>query len=93
MMRSEHITKADASESSSSKENEHHQACCLSQEEVSSHSTQEAVDTSTIPFELYKRLTTVVVTRENFLNVACDALSVYKYVGPNQRADLLLACR
>ncbi|XP_019709721.1 P-loop NTPase domain-containing protein LPA1 [Elaeis guineensis] len=94
VMRSEHITKSDALESSSSKENEHHQAGCSSQEEVSSHSIQEAVDTSsTMPFELYKRLTTVVVTRENFLNVVCDALSMYKYVGPNQRADLLLACR
>uniref|UniRef100_A0ACD6AN66 Uncharacterized protein n=1 Tax=Avena sativa TaxID=4498 RepID=A0ACD6AN66_AVESA len=30
---------------------------------------------------------------EEFLNVVCDALTLYKYVGPNQRADLLLACR
>lgn len=46
-----------------------------------------------MPFELYKRLTTLVVARETFLNVVCDALSAYKYVGPNQRADLVLACR
>lgn len=46
-----------------------------------------------MPFELYKSLTTIVVTRETFLNVVCDALSGYKYVGPNQRADLMLACR
>ncbi|PQQ06725.1 P-loop NTPase domain-containing protein LPA1 homolog 1-like isoform X2 [Prunus yedoensis var. nudiflora] len=26
-------------------------------------------------------------------NVVCDALAEYKYVGPNQRADLALACR
>ncbi|PKA62738.1 2-phosphoglycerate kinase [Apostasia shenzhenica] len=44
-------------------------------------------------FELYKSKTTVVVTRQTFLDVVCDALSVYKYVGHNQRADLLLACR
>ncbi|ONK63776.1 uncharacterized protein A4U43_C07F18810 [Asparagus officinalis] len=46
-----------------------------------------------VPFELYKRQTTVVVPREIFLRVTCDALSQYKYVGPNQRADLILACR
>ncbi|KAJ1281650.1 hypothetical protein BS78_04G322000 [Paspalum vaginatum] len=48
---------------------------------------------SSIPFELYKNQTTVVISREEFVNVVCDALSVYKYVGPNQKADLLLACR
>lgn len=53
----------------------------------------DAKENATRPFELYKRLTTVVVSRENFLNVVCDALSEYKYVGPNQRADLVLACR
>ncbi|XP_009629697.1 P-loop NTPase domain-containing protein LPA1 homolog 2-like [Nicotiana tomentosiformis] len=45
------------------------------------------------PFELYKRRTTVVVKREIFLDVVCDALTEYKYMGPNQRADLILACR
>jgi hypothetical protein len=48
---------------------------------------------SAIPFELYKRQTTVVVLRDDFINVVCDALTVYKYVGPNQRADLILACK
>ncbi|KAK5846919.1 P-loop NTPase domain-containing protein LPA1 homolog 1-like isoform X1 [Gossypium arboreum] len=47
----------------------------------------------TIPFELYKRRTTVVVRRETFLDVVCEALAEYKYVGPNQRADLILASR
>ncbi|KAF4371934.1 hypothetical protein F8388_000101 [Cannabis sativa] len=46
-----------------------------------------------VPFELYKRRTTIVVMRETFLNVVCNALAEYKYVGPNQRADLVLACR
>ncbi|KAL2239845.1 P-loop NTPase domain-containing protein LPA1 homolog 2 isoform X2 [Sesamum indicum] len=49
--------------------------------------------TKTRTFELYKRLTTVIVGRTPFLDVVCDALSEYKYVGPNQRADLVLACR
>ncbi|EEC74258.1 hypothetical protein OsI_09470 [Oryza sativa Indica Group] len=48
---------------------------------------------SSIPFELYKTQTTIVVSREKFLSVVCDALSSYKYVGPNQKADFLLACR
>lgn len=46
-----------------------------------------------VPFEMYKTRTTVVVGRETFLDVVCDALADYKYVGPNQRADLVLACR
>ncbi|XP_022996160.1 P-loop NTPase domain-containing protein LPA1 homolog 2-like isoform X1 [Cucurbita maxima] len=46
-----------------------------------------------IPFELYKRRTTLIVRRANFLDVVCKALAEYKYVSPNQRADLLLACR
>ncbi|KDP44001.1 hypothetical protein JCGZ_05468 [Jatropha curcas] len=44
-------------------------------------------------FELYKRRTTVIVRRETFIKVVCDSLTEYKYVGPNQRADLVLACR
>lgn len=44
-------------------------------------------------FELYKRRTTIVVRRKYFLDVVCEALSEYKYVGPNQRADLVIACR
>lgn len=44
-------------------------------------------------FELYKRRTTVVVRRETFLDIVCEALAEYKYVGPNHRADLVLACR
>lgn len=45
------------------------------------------------PFELYKRRTTVVVKRNIFLDLVCETLSEYKYVGPYQRADLFLACR
>ncbi|KAF7823368.1 P-loop NTPase domain-containing protein LPA1-like protein 1-like [Senna tora] len=49
--------------------------------------------TNSVPFELYKRRTTAFVRREKFLDIICDALTEYKYVGPNQRADLVLACR
>ncbi|XP_006648126.2 P-loop NTPase domain-containing protein LPA1 [Oryza brachyantha] len=73
------------------------------EENAPSHAIVKDVDTlrpkileatiSSIPFELYKTRTTVVVSRDKFLTVVCDALSSYKYVGPNQKADLLLACR
>ncbi|WJX50187.1 hypothetical protein P8452_36528 [Trifolium repens] len=49
--------------------------------------------TKSIPFELYKMRTSVFVRRETFLDIVCDGLAEYKYVGPNQRADLILACR
>ncbi|KAI3793769.1 hypothetical protein L1987_36391 [Smallanthus sonchifolius] len=49
--------------------------------------------TRSMPFESYKKRTTVVVKRKRFVDVVCDALAEYKYVGPNQRADLVLACR
>ncbi|RDX67988.1 P-loop NTPase domain-containing protein LPA1-like 1, partial [Mucuna pruriens] len=48
---------------------------------------------NSVPFELYKRRTTTFVRREIFLDIVCDVLAEYKYVGPNQRADLILACR
>ncbi|RRT70697.1 hypothetical protein B296_00001746 [Ensete ventricosum] len=66
----------------------------LDQANMTNDLIQENVDTTCgIPFELYKRLTTVAVSRERFLDIVCDALALYKYVGRNQRADLLLACR
>lgn len=55
--------------------------------------TLEEDKSKTEPFELYKRRTTVVVRRKFFLDLVCEALSEYKYVGPNQRADLVIACR
>ena len=48
---------------------------------------------NSVPFESYKRRTTAFVQRETFLDMVCDAMSEYKYLGPNQRADLVLACR
>ena len=43
--------------------------------------------------ESYKKRTTVFISRDKFLDIVCDALAEYKYVGPNQRKDLILACR
>lgn len=51
------------------------------------------VESKNKPFELYKRRTTIVVKRKLFLDVVCGALSEYKYVGPKQRDDLVLACK
>ncbi|GKV08344.1 hypothetical protein SLEP1_g19986 [Rubroshorea leprosula] len=61
---------------------------------MGNHLVSEKDDKSkNIPSELNKRRTTVVVKREAFLDVVCDALAEYKYIGHNQRADLILACR
>lgn len=57
------------------------------------HVVEDNGKTRSKPFESYKKRTTVVVKRRSFLDVVCDALAEYKYVGPNQRADLVLACR
>ncbi|XP_009367031.2 P-loop NTPase domain-containing protein LPA1 homolog 2-like isoform X2 [Pyrus x bretschneideri] len=65
-----------------------------SKDEAGNHLGSGKDDRSkSVPFELYKARTTVVVRRKTFLDVVCDALAEYKYVGPNQRADLALACR
>ncbi|GAB4850723.1 hypothetical protein Ancab_030023 [Ancistrocladus abbreviatus] len=55
--------------------------------------TEKDEKSKSLPFELYKRRTTVIIKRETFLDVVCDALAEYKYLAPNQRADLVLACR
>lgn len=66
----------------------------LGKVEMASVLVSEEDDRSkSLPFELYKRRTTLIVRREIFQRVVCDALTEYKYVGPNQKADLVLACR
>jgi len=60
---------------------------------VNSLATDDVDKSKSKPFEVYKRRTTVVVSREIFVNVVCDALAEYKYVGHDQRADLILSCR
>ncbi|KAK6943846.1 hypothetical protein RJ641_024948 [Dillenia turbinata] len=47
----------------------------------------------TKPFESYEQRRTVIVRRETFLDIVCSILAEYKYIGPNQRADLILASR
>ncbi|CAA0840512.1 P-loop NTPase domain-containing protein LPA1 homolog 2 [Striga hermonthica] len=65
---------------------------CSGKEDVD-HSSETKDVSKSKPFESYKRRTTMVVGRKYFLDVVCEALSEYKYVGLNQRADLVLACR
>ncbi|KAK7324917.1 hypothetical protein VNO77_28863 [Canavalia gladiata] len=72
----------------------HEAASSLGKTDLDNHLLSgKDVKSNSVPFELYKRRTTVFIRRETFLDIVCDALSEYKYVGPNQRADLMLACR
>ncbi|RYQ97969.1 P-loop NTPase domain-containing protein LPA1 homolog 2 isoform X1 [Arachis hypogaea] len=69
-------------------------AICLDKTDFGSHLVLgKDYQRKSIPFELYKRRTTVFVQREKFLDIVCEALAEYKYMGPNQRADLALACK
>ncbi|KAG6735826.1 hypothetical protein POTOM_061508 [Populus tomentosa] len=87
------ITGVDASKGNNEKEDGLSSGVFLGKTEVGNSLVSEEDRNKSIPFELYKRRTTVVVRREAFLNFVCDALTEYKYVGPNQREDLVLACR
>lgn len=40
-----------------------------------------------------KKRSTVTVSRGKFLDVVCQGLAQYKYLGPKQRQDLIVACR
>lgn len=72
----------------------HDAAACLGKTDMGNHLLSgKGYGSKSVPFELYKRRTTIFVQRETFLNIVCDVLAEYKYVGPNQRADLMLACR
>ncbi|KAL3623985.1 hypothetical protein CASFOL_032801 [Castilleja foliolosa] len=102
MMRIKYFTEKSASEcvelSSrdakvySQRETKYYCPPCLDKKDVE-HSSEPEDRRQSKPFELYKRRTTMVVGRKLFLDVVCEVLSEYKYVGPNQRADLVLACR
>ncbi|KAL9371893.1 hypothetical protein Peur_037033 [Populus x canadensis] len=87
------IRVVDTSKENSEREDGLSSGGSLGKIEVSNRLVSEEGRNKSIPFELYKRRTTVVARRESFLNVVCDALTEYKYVGPNQREDLVLACR
>ncbi|KAK9289452.1 hypothetical protein L1049_007607 [Liquidambar formosana] len=84
----------DASKGHHEKVNGGSTGSCSDEEEVGNFLVSEMDDTyNAVLYELYKRRTTVVVGRETFLDFVCDVLTEYKYVGPNQRDDLVLACR
>ena len=83
----------DASKGNNEKEDGLSSGVFLGKTEDGDSLVSEEDRNKNMPFELYKRRTTVVVRRETFLNFVCDALTEYKYVGPNQREDLVLACR
>ncbi|KAH7835077.1 hypothetical protein Vadar_022653 [Vaccinium darrowii] len=84
----------DASKWQSQKENGCYNCGFANKTDVAKHVAPEKdVKSKSKPFESYQRRTTVVVRRKIFLDVVCDALAEYKHVDPNQRADLLLACR
>ncbi|XP_042475185.1 P-loop NTPase domain-containing protein LPA1 homolog 2-like isoform X2 [Macadamia integrifolia] len=84
----------NASEEYTEKEKSCFMCGCFGKGEVCNHLvSEEDKRTNSKPFDLYKRRTTIVVKRKTFLDVVCDVLAEYKYVGPNQRADLVLACR
>ncbi|KAA8550348.1 hypothetical protein F0562_002032 [Nyssa sinensis] len=91
---SEGMEGLDATRGHSQKENNSYTGGCMYTADGGNHLVQEKNDRNkSKPFELYKRRTTIVVRRTTFLDVVCDALAEYKYVGLNQRADLVLACR
>lgn len=50
-------------------------------------------DVSGINMKPLKKRSMVSVDREKFLDVVCNALAKYQYLGPKQRADLMIACR
>ena len=88
------ISGQDASKGNCERNTSHCGGDCLFKAGIGNNLLSGEDDRSnTVPFELYKRRTTAFVRRETFLDIVCDALSEYKYVGPNQRGDLLLACR
>ncbi|CAI9776473.1 unnamed protein product [Fraxinus pennsylvanica] len=75
------------------REVEYYADACLDKADLYDHSVSEKEKDKSKPFELYKRRTTAVVKRKIFLNFASEALAEYKYMGPDQRADLAKACR
>ncbi|CAA2953637.1 P-loop NTPase domain-containing LPA1 homolog 2-like [Olea europaea subsp. europaea] len=75
------------------REVEYYADTCLDKADLVDHLVSEEEKNKSKPFELYKIRTTAVIRRKNFLDVASEALAEYKYVGPDQRADLAMACR
>ncbi|KAK7272170.1 hypothetical protein RJT34_28605 [Clitoria ternatea] len=88
------VPGVDACKGNVMKKDCHDPSSCLGKTELSNDLVLgKEYRSNSVPFELYKRRTTVFIRRETFLDIVCDALAEYKYVGPNQRKDLMLACR
>jgi hypothetical protein len=71
------------------------EGCYIEQEQMKKTAANEKgvfSDNDKKPAFCKKRIT-VVVKREKFLDIVCAALSEYRYVSPNQRMDLIIACR
>ncbi|KAA8518734.1 hypothetical protein F0562_016491 [Nyssa sinensis] len=86
------VSGLDGSNRHYEKEHSYSTSSCLGGE-VGNHLVSEQDDRcGNKPFEFYNRCMTIV-RRETFLDFVCGVLAEYKYVGPNQRADLVLACR
>lgn len=71
------------------------EGCYVEQEQLEKTTANEkgvSSDNDKKPTFCKKRIT-VVVKREKFLDIVCGALSEYRYVSPNQRMDLTIACR
>lgn len=93
MIRKEASTDIEERNILGSESDGNHYYNCFDGNEIFNQGSREGDNSNNIPFELYKRSRTAIVRREFFLDVICDSLAKYKYVGPNQRADLILACR
>ena len=44
-------------------------------------------------YDVHKRRSTLVLDRNKFMNAVCNAMSEYRYFGPNRRNDFALACK
>ena len=67
-----------------------------SPEEIKKTAEENEIQLKEITKKLYdvkKRRCTLVLNRAYFMNVVCDAMSQYRYFGPNQRLDFALACK
>ncbi|KAI5084627.1 hypothetical protein GOP47_0000796 [Adiantum capillus-veneris] len=44
-------------------------------------------------YDVQQKRSTIVLSRDDFMDVVCDAMSEYRYLGPNQRNDFALASK
>ncbi|KAG9454753.1 hypothetical protein H6P81_007657 [Aristolochia fimbriata] len=65
----------------------------LENESVKNFFKDVSAETQNKPSELFKKQTTIKVNRGRFLDAICSSLEENRYVGLNQRSDIILACR